>query len=72
MPSPKPRSLRRGMFPHSSHETGLARRICFRSLRAVTAALLNQAKREAAKPGFGKSAVLLTHRGKPKAYTSVP
>ena len=56
------------MFPHSSHETGLARRICFRSLRAVTAALLNQAKREAAKPGFGKSAVLLTHRGKPKAY----
>ena len=34
----------------------------------MTAALLTQAKREAAKLGFGKSAVLLTHRGKPKAY----
>ena len=34
----------------------------------MTTALLTQAKREAAKRGFGKSAVLLTHRGKPKAY----
>jgi PHD/YefM family antitoxin component YafN of YafNO toxin-antitoxin module len=34
----------------------------------MTAALIAKARREAAKPAFGAAPILLTQRGKPKAY----
>jgi PHD/YefM family antitoxin component YafN of YafNO toxin-antitoxin module len=34
----------------------------------MTAALITKARRASAKPGFGVVPVLLTERGKPKAY----
>lgn len=34
----------------------------------MTAALIAKAKRTAAKPGMGGTPILLTQRGKPKAY----
>ena len=34
----------------------------------MTTALIARAKREAAKRSFGRSPVVLTHKGKPRAY----